>query len=433
MAARLADGVYNVNTDLAGQLDTLTIALECNPQFNLRAPLEGAATLTPARLNRALYGNSVRAGARKPGGGNTFASSYSGGLPSGFRLFGSNRLERAVPETFMPKKSNFGYVAMGTSKAWKGHMIIVTRGTMGENKFSPDWLSNYNIGVRPGPGGAPVHAGFHTVWSGFRSFINDAIATFSPTAIHCVGHSLGGALASLNAQMLARSGKNVALYTFGAPRVGTLPFIYETASLGIQTKRVYHPADPVPMIPMMPFLHAPISGGIRLNAPAGLLVDFGAHDMAKSYRSKVKGRTWGDLEAVGPIMSDFQVDSWLQQAATRRGGYTMRSAALLERIAIGLARLIKKAGIYVLGSGISARISATLTTLDFVAWLLARAAEMAKVIADELLGLVNAIFGFLGRVGNMVESLTQRALRWVLDLLFSFLASVAHNAIDRLR
>ena len=111
----------------------------------------------------------------------------------------------------------------------------------------------------------------------------------------------------------------------------------------------------------------------------------------------------------------------------------MRSAALLERIGAGLARLIARAAIYVIGSGLSAAVTATLTSLDFIAWLLARAATMADAIREEITGLVNAIFGFLGRMsGGMVE-LTRTALRWVLDLLFTFLASVARNAIERLR
>lgn len=429
MAARLAQGVYEVNTELVRPMAELAIELKCEPQFTLSAPRTGAHVLAAKSSNRAIHSNARRV---DPGKRTLLATSESGGLPGGFRLLGGKRGLQALPEMFQPKKSNFGYVAMGTG-GWKGHMIIVTRGTMGEGKFAPDWLSNYNIGLQPGPGGALVHAGFHTVWSGFRSFVKDAIATYAPVSIHCVGHSLGGALASLNAQMLAQSGKHVALYTFGAPRVGTMAFVTETASLGIEAKRIYHPADPVPMIPMMPFLHAPISGGIRLNAPAGLLVDSSAHFMATSYRPLVGNQSWAALEAVGPVMSEFQVDSWLQQAAKHRGGFVMRSAALLEKIGVGLARLIKKAAIYGIGSGLGAGFTATLTTLDYVAWLLSRAADMVKVIGEEIKGLVNAIFGFLGRVTNSIESLTQRALRWVLDLLFGFLASIAHNAIDRLR
>ncbi|WP_370263324.1 hypothetical protein [Limnobacter sp.] len=39
-----------------------------------------------------------------------------------------------------------------------------------------------------------------------------------------MGHSLGGALANLNAAVLNDMGFDVHLYTIGAPRVGLLPF-----------------------------------------------------------------------------------------------------------------------------------------------------------------------------------------------------------------
>lgn len=358
----------------------------------------------------------------------------SGAAPGGFRLFGGTPAGRAVINMFTPVESNFGYVGMGSSREWERHMIVVTRGTMGPQGVSPDWLSNFNVGLQPGPGGFPVHAGFNRIWGGFTQFVRDAVSQYRPAYIHCIGHSLGGALASLNALMLARAGHQVALYTFGAPRVGTMGFATDLSlRLGIQAKRVYHPADPVPMIPLLPFIHAPLTAGIRLVAPAGALVDATAHDRFESYHRRVGNQSWSALEGANTVLGDFQIDSWLQQAARHRGGFMMRSAALLERIARGLARLVAKAAIYVIGSGITAAISATLTTLDFIAWLLARAAEMAVAIRDEIVGLVNAIFGFLGRVANSIESLTQRALRWVLDLLFSFLSSVAHNALDRLR
>jgi len=279
-----------------------------------------------------------------------------------------------------------------------------------------------------------VHAGFNQIWAGFSRFVDESVTAYSPRHIHCVGHSLGGALASLNALMLARSRPDVALYTFGAPRIGTLDFATEvTARLGRRAKRVYHPADPVPMIPLLPFLHAPLGGGIRLAGPAGALVDADKHNMKASYQTLIGGQDWQSLENANTLLGDFQIDSWLQSAARQRGGFIMRSAALLERVAKGLLRLIAKAAIYVIGSGLSAVATATLTSLDFIAWLLARAATMADALRQEITGLVNAIFGFLGRVGNSLVSLTQAALRWVLNLLFDYLSNTARRAFDQLR
>lgn len=404
-AAALADGVYDVNKNPRMDPNDRAMLLRCEPDFSIGRPADAGL----------------------------FARGTSGAPPGGFALLGAVPGGQAIIDMFSPVASDFGYVGIG-NRLWQDHMIIVTRGTMGAQGVSNDWISNYNVGLQPGPSGLPVHAGFNRIWGGFRAFILEAVQRYRPDHIHCVGHSLGGALASLNAELLIDRGHAVTLYTFGAPRVGTLPFATKlSVALRGRIKRVYHPADPVPMIPLLPFLHAPLSSGIRLSSSPGSLVDPSAHDMVQSYEAGVIGKSWAQLEAAHTSFNDFQVDSWLQKAAKQRGGYIMRSAALLERISRGLSRLVQKAAIYVIGSGLSSAATATLTALDFIAWLLARAAELGETIRAEIDGLVNAIFGFLGRVGNSVVTLTRAALRWVLDLLYGFLAGTASNAMDRLR
>lgn len=415
-AAALAGGVYEINKesrlgmgDTVGPIMATDMAAEralsrlrCEPDFILQRP--GGKDSHP------------------------FARSTSGGAPNSLLGMMSDRLDL---EVFKPVESDFGYVAMGKGE-WDRHMIVVTRGTMGKKGVSADWISNFNVGLQVGPTGLPVHAGFRKVWAGFQSFMDDAMRLYRPDFIHCVGHSLGGALANLNAAKLAKDGRSVALYTFGAPRVGTIEY---AADLHIRMpdriKRVWHPADPVPMIPLMPFVHAPLSMGIRLNVPAGALIDFDAHAMEDSYENKVGTKQWKDLEAANTVLGDFQIDSWLQRAAKQRGGYIMRSAALLERIGQGLARLVARALVTRVLSGLSMRATQMLTALDMIAWLLSAGAAKSKELKEQLTGLVNAVFGFMGRVGDYLTELSQRALRWVLGLLFDYLAGVAWRAIDR--
>lgn len=404
LSAGLAAGVYNVNENPLALVSERVALVGCEPDFSVpRSESEHDHPL---------------------------ARSTSGSAPNWIIGVASDALKTTL---FSPIESDFGYVAMGNGN-WKGHMIVVARGTMGPNKWSADWLSNYNIGMELGPSGRLVHAGFLRVWKGLRRFVEQAVTKLQPSYIHCVGHSLGGALANLSALSLSQDGHEVALYTFGAPRVGGLDFATEMSlRLRGRVKRVYHPADPVPMIPLLPFLHAPLNAGIRLAVPAGALVDADKHDIKRSYGDLVgKASNWNELEAGNTWFGDFQIDNWLQQAAKQKGGFMLRSAALLDRIAEGLLRLISKAAIAVIGSGLSAAVTSTLTALDFVAWLLARAAAIGRTMWEEITGLVKAIFGFLGRVKNSVVNLTQTALRWVLDLLFSFLANLARNAVDRL-
>lgn len=63
------------------------------------------------------------------------------------------------------------------------------------------------------------------------------------------GHSLGGAVATLAAAYLRRSGIPADLYTYGSPRVGNPAFAsFVTAQAGAEW-RVTHGADPVPRLP----------------------------------------------------------------------------------------------------------------------------------------------------------------------------------------
>jgi len=68
----------------------------------------------------------------------------------------------------------------------------------------------------------------------------------------CVGHSLGGALASLAAAWAAEQYPltPVTLYTFGQPRPGDKAFAKHLESVGGYIVRVAHSNDLIPMAPL---------------------------------------------------------------------------------------------------------------------------------------------------------------------------------------
>jgi triacylglycerol lipase len=74
--------------------------------------------------------------------------------------------------------------------------------------------------------GAMMHAGFITAYFSVRDQIQDYIKTHQITRATVVGHSLGGALATLCAVDLQFNCANLAIeaYTFGSPKVGNKGF-----------------------------------------------------------------------------------------------------------------------------------------------------------------------------------------------------------------
>lgn len=329
---------------------------------------------------------------------------------------------------FMIRKlTDFGYVAAGV-EAFEGSALVATRGT----RMAWDWVTDVNIALQRGPGGWPVHAGFNETWKSYARSLSEFFDQHRVERVHCVGHSLGGALAALNADWCTSRGLAAELYTFGAPRTGDALFA-RSLTRRLQPAhihRVSHPADPVPMIPLFPFWHLP-HGERGLTIPQGDfgLVHKGAHSMAETYLPAMTGKDWGALAVVQRADENAQVQGWLERAAAGQGGFVQGSARLLSMIGRALAWLLKGA-LKVVAHGVSAAATASLTALDLVACLLANAAALAKEVAAHVKTLAAAILSFLGRKVGQGVDVTVAFLRWVLALLGSTLAGVARRALD---
>ena len=72
--------------------------------------------------------------------------------------------------------------------------------------------------------------------------------------VYLTGHSLGGAIAQIIGQWLNNDGYNVQIYTFGSPKVSTSFFGNRPLHYRVALRN-----DPVPFLPMYPFLHSGIS------------------------------------------------------------------------------------------------------------------------------------------------------------------------------
>ena len=179
------------------------------------------------------------------------------------------------------RRSNFAVVL---DKIGTNEKVVAIRGT--DFPSPNDWLTNFNCGIQPGPNNQPAHAGFLFAYRSIIRAIRAGVGTGSskPDIVHVVGHSLGGSIANHVAVDLKMRGHNPVLYTFGAPRVGHQGYASDVSTkLRGNIYRVYDFADPVPMLPMWPFVHAPSSGeSIRIGSNSAL-VSVGQHSMETNY------------------------------------------------------------------------------------------------------------------------------------------------------
>ncbi|XQF94232.1 lipase family protein (plasmid) [Pseudoalteromonas espejiana] len=137
---------------------------------------------------------------------------------------------------------------------YQGDSVITIRGT---NSLR-DGLTDGHFGLSGGSNGSMVHAGFNKTFYSMKpalqEFVEANIKDKVTDCIHLVGHSLGGALATLSADWIrAEYSIPVKLYTFGSPRVGlenfsqaaTSELIKFIAVLMVQTQLLRIPLWPV--------------------------------------------------------------------------------------------------------------------------------------------------------------------------------------------
>lgn len=326
------------------------------------------------------------------------------------------------------KTSGFALVGRGKDR-FQGHHVVAIRGTQDGH----DWLTNGNVGYSTCSSGSTVHAGFNKAFesmrSGIEALLAPHIASSGVQGIHCVGHSLGGSLASLTADWIKdHYRKPVNVYTFGAPRVGLEGFAQHSTHATARMFRCTHGADPVPNVPLWPFIHAPVNGlEYRLDNGSGISVD--AHGMGKSkrpgYRNTANTNDWSRLHQSSldylkqPVRLDYE-----------RRNEASFSSYWAERISAALITLLKDAGYY--GAVLAqATVSSTLTFYDLVSRTIEQISASSRKLADQARGLLGHMLAFARMAVTAVTELTFTFIRWVFDKTVAALYRAVQDALQR--
>jgi len=338
-------------------------------------------------------------------------------------------------------KDGFGVCAQG-GEGYENEVFLIFRGTTGAN-MGADILTDARMGISISPTGLPVHSGFDHC---FVSMLPDIKRFFDTlgghvTLVHCVGHSLGGAIATLAAEWVARTRKYpTKLYTFGSPRVGTNLFAKSVTSALISKNihRVHHRTDPVSMVPLYPFMHIPsMEVGHYLPCTYTLLSADG-HRMP-NYITSVSGKAWDTLKDMPeePYTIAASIEAWLES----KSPVDTSSAAFWRWIESSLIYVIKKiaegattaasAALSVAGITLQAAFISAFTIADKMAYILAEGIDLSKNISIWVVHLMRKLMQALGMaVAKTSKELTHSLITYVLTRLS---AKATREAINALR
>ena len=316
-------------------------------------------------------------------------------------------------------------------KGFEKDIFMIFRGS---TKLAADWLSNARIGVQTSTSSWPVHIGFNTAFKSMLPQVKKFLegADIGAT-IHCIGHSLGGAVATIAANWIANNKpQTVKLYTFGAPKPGLMMFA-NSATRKIRKQnifRVYHATDPVPMTPLFPFMHAPLPGFGHFIPSSEAIHTAAAHDM-KKYADNVKDLTWDHLERrLPPYTVEHAVKSWLESKTPVNAG----SWKIWEWINAGIIYVVTKI-IGAIAGPVQFALMGAMTVADTLAWILSKGLDVSKKTGLSDVGrwvflLINKIMQVLGMgIPDETLEMTRAFLRRVLHRLTTRTNEEASRAV----
>lgn len=326
-------------------------------------------------------------------------------------------------------QSGFGYL-LRYNEGPRRHAIIATRGTRPE-LGAPDLLTDARASMTGFGGYGLVHRGFKTTYDSVQANLGrdgDRLA-MDADVVHCVGHSLGGAVATLVAAHYAQRGKAVKLYTFGSPRVGALgAYAAMQQAMGQDNIfRVAHDLDPISLVGPFPYIHLNPTPShpnfMTVPSPTGSLFSTANHDMMQ-YITSVGGADmwWSDAHALSAQVDhdNAVLARWLLHEDNNPGWVQYASARTLGLLFKLFSHALK---------GLSTSLILGLTATDLIAELLVTGLYRTGMLVGRVFTLLRHAAAWAGITIKAGADFTASILRAILGVMLARLKQLGQLAL----
>lgn len=361
------------------------------------------------------------------GAGNAGSGAHANTSLAGSRLAGGSLHSVHSAKTGFGTESGFGYTLSFDNSGQK-HLVVATRGTRPEMKGMPDLITDIRGSMASFADFGPVHKGFKKTFDSIVPELGrDKALIDSAHSLHFVGHSLGGAVATLLAARYAAAGKSVKLYTFGSPRVGCF-----TTYDAIQRKigpgnifRVAHDLDPISLIAPYPYIHVQPAPADRNNmtllSPTGKLLSTANHDMGR-YIESVGAMGWNGVRgrAAAVDHDNALIARWLLHKDNDAGWVQYASAHTLALLFKLFSHVLK---------GISTALILGLTAVDLLAEILMKGLHTVSILGSEVLQLLKYAAQWAGIVAVSTADFTAQIVKAILNKMLTVIKDVAIQAL----
>ena len=400
------------------------------PEHDILTPLEASYiasnsyfTLKDWMRNAPVAGVETRANVQNCvfGSGDTSLQGTNLGRASLQKVFSG--------KTGVATHSGFGYV-LKYRKGDLRHTVIATRGTRPELGV-PDLLTDARAGMISFGDFGPVHKGFKKTFdSVITNIAQQNSDIMNSDVVHCVGHSLGGAVATLVAAHYARLGKAVKLYTFGSPRVAACQtfFALHGAIRKENIFRTAHDLDPISLMGPFPYIHVNPSpndpNNFTLPSPTGSLFSTANHDMNLYIRSVARSRTstWDKVRGHAR-MTDHDncvLAKWLLHKDNHPGWVQFASAQTLGILFKLFAHvLVTQSTSLILG----------LSAVDLLAEMLQNGLYKAAALGEQIYRLLHFAAQWAGIQVAAGVDFTAEIIGRIFDVMLAHLKSMAVHAV----